>query len=417
MYKDEELYYEWSDFDKENEEENVNIIENNNFLLQKEYAGIIKLDKTFGRKNKRLLYKVCPYDKELPYLIIPYDIKVEFNKKVKNKYILFKYQEIEKSPYRGYLIRTIGDEGDLNMYYEYLLYSNFFNINLKPMKLKMKEMYKAVEKDLEISIIESKEKHFIFSIDNKNAIYYDDAISIYKENDDIFIQIYITNVLFYVEKLDLWDYLKNNVRNIYLPGRVERIFPDDILNMCSLKENTYRRVHRITFKNNEMVCIDETVIEVNKNYIFDENELLINDDYKYLMKKTKEYYDLENIIEEDIYYNKLENSSDLIRYWMMRLKKETNMNISSPLRRSEDIINWKNDLKKVPSIVEEEKEKKRIERKCRILDLFKYEDVKEYSKKDLLKHRDFFYIYRDLLDDENIRIYRINTQIRIEKFK
>ena len=129
MYKDEELYYEWSDFDKENEEENVNIIENNNFLLQKEYAGIIKLDKTFGRKNKRLLYKVCPYDKELPYLIIPYDIKVEFNKKVRNKYILFKYQEIEKSPYRGYLIRTIGDEGDLNMYYEYLLYSNFFNIN------------------------------------------------------------------------------------------------------------------------------------------------------------------------------------------------------------------------------------------------------------------------------------------------
>ena len=51
MYKDEELYYEWSDFDKDNEEENVNIIENNNFLLQKEYAGIIKLDKTFGRKK------------------------------------------------------------------------------------------------------------------------------------------------------------------------------------------------------------------------------------------------------------------------------------------------------------------------------------------------------------------------------
>ena len=37
------------------------------------------------------------------------------------------------------------------------------------------------------------------------------------------------------------------------------------------------------------------------------------------------------------------------------------MNISSPLRRSEDIINWKNDLKKVPSIVEEEKEKKNRE--------------------------------------------------------
>ena len=285
------------------------------------------------------------------------------------------------------------------------------------MKLKMKEMYKTVEKDLEISTIESKEKHFIFSIDNKNAMYYDDAISIYKENDDIFIQIYITNVLFYVDKFDLWDYLKNNVRNIYLPGRVERIFTDDILNICSLKENTYRRVHRITFKNNEMISIDETIVKVIKNYIFDEKELLMNDDYKYLMKQTKEYYDLENIIEEDIYYNKLENSSDLIRYWMMRLKKETNMNISSPLRRSEDIINWKNDLKKVPTIVEEEKEKKRIERKCRILDIFKYEDVKEYSKKDLLKHRDFFYIYRDLLDDENIRIYRINTQIRIEKFK
>jgi hypothetical protein len=58
-------------------------------------TGVLKLDdgKTYGRTSnkKRLLYKCMPNNKKLPFFLIPYDIKIGFNKKHKNKLVLFKF--------------------------------------------------------------------------------------------------------------------------------------------------------------------------------------------------------------------------------------------------------------------------------------------------------------------------------------
>ena len=62
-----------------------------------------------GRKGKRLLYRVIPFDKNLPSLLIPYDLKVEFSKEKINKYVLFEYIDLEVKPIMGKLLFTIGN--------------------------------------------------------------------------------------------------------------------------------------------------------------------------------------------------------------------------------------------------------------------------------------------------------------------
>ena len=79
---------------------------------QNEYAGFLHVSRTYGKSGKRFLYKVVPYNRDLPQLLIPYDLKIEFSKNSKNKYILFTYDNLlECSQERhntGKLIKTLG---------------------------------------------------------------------------------------------------------------------------------------------------------------------------------------------------------------------------------------------------------------------------------------------------------------------
>jgi exoribonuclease R len=81
-------------------------------------TGVLKLDdgKTFGRTSnkKRLLYKCMPSNKKLPFFLIPYEIRNGFNKKHKNKLILFKFSEWGQFNHpHGSIIETIGDIDDV----------------------------------------------------------------------------------------------------------------------------------------------------------------------------------------------------------------------------------------------------------------------------------------------------------------
>ena len=96
--------------------------EESSILDLKEVPGVLYVDKTFGRKGKRLLYRVIPFDKNLPSLLIPYDLKVEFSKEKINKYVLFEYIDLEVKPIMGKLLFTIGNENDVDSYHQYLLH-------------------------------------------------------------------------------------------------------------------------------------------------------------------------------------------------------------------------------------------------------------------------------------------------------
>ena len=52
---------------------------------------ILTNNKTYGSKKGKLLYKCIPDDNHLPIFLIPYDIKIGFSKVIKNKYVVFQF--------------------------------------------------------------------------------------------------------------------------------------------------------------------------------------------------------------------------------------------------------------------------------------------------------------------------------------
>jgi hypothetical protein len=96
---------------------------------------ILEQNRTFGRtSNKKRLYYACiPNQSQLPIFLVPYEIQLGFQKNIKNKYVLFRFDHwlpLEKHPY-GILVQTIGDVDILPHYYEYRLYvKNVYPTNL-----------------------------------------------------------------------------------------------------------------------------------------------------------------------------------------------------------------------------------------------------------------------------------------------
>ena len=58
------------------------------------HAGVLILqgNKTFGKDKKgRMYYKCIPNDKSLPIFLVPYELRIGFNKNHLNKYVLFSF--------------------------------------------------------------------------------------------------------------------------------------------------------------------------------------------------------------------------------------------------------------------------------------------------------------------------------------
>ena len=164
--------------DQFNEDEQEEDLINDKY--KSELPGLLMLDRTYGKKGKRYLYKVVPSNKDLPSLLIPYDKKIEFSKELINKYILFKYENFDVTPIQGILIRTIGDVTDLNAYFEYMIYSKELQINntlfkktIKQINIKDVNVIELFNKYYNNNIVEN-----VFTIDCKDTEHFDDAISI-----------------------------------------------------------------------------------------------------------------------------------------------------------------------------------------------------------------------------------------------
>ena len=150
-------YYEADSFEEINLENNINpaifklftedvftynISENkceiNHSVIRnyKNIAGVLIMNKSYGRKNQdKLYYKCLPHDKRLPEFLIP--IKMQktsyqsFDKKIQNKYVTFQFQEWNDKHPIGVLNQTLGPTDNIINFFEYQLYSKNLNILLK----------------------------------------------------------------------------------------------------------------------------------------------------------------------------------------------------------------------------------------------------------------------------------------------
>lgn len=292
-------------------------------------AGVLILEngKTYGRtgNGKRLLYKCVPDDKRLPMFLVPYDIKNSFNKKQKNKYVVFAFDNWEQKHPHGKLTLTIGDVDILENFFEYQLYCKSLNISIAEFNKSVKNVLKLkTHEQLEDLIFNNdnykiidRTNENIFSIDPEGSYDFDDALSVVNCGDNTYkVTIFISNVYVWLDTLDIWNSFSKRVSTIYLPDYRRPMLPTLLSeHLCSLQENKNRFALATDFivdghGNIKVLGYNNCMIKVKKNYSYEDSNLL----------KTKEYnllLTLANRKDSDIL-----TSHDVISYWM----RQTNIN-------------------------------------------------------------------------------------------
>jgi len=318
-------------FDEEN---NPKIECSHSEVKSSEYiAGVLVLEgnKTFGRNEtkKRLMYKCVPDDHRLPVFLVPYELKVGFSKVYKNKFVTFRYDNWEdKHPY-GILMETIGDIDNLEAFYEYQLYcknlhipiTNFTNRTRASLNKKTNgEFVEQIFKNPQFQI-EDRRSHYIFTIDPPNSLDFDDGFGIEKIGENIKVSVYISNVFVWLETLGLWNTFSKRVATIYLPDKRRPMLPTILSdNLCSLQQNQPRFAlamdviidqHGLLINDNP-ISYRNVLINVNKNYTYEDPKLLTND------PAYKQLFDISILMDKTI-----RNSHDIVTHWMVQMNTFT----------------------------------------------------------------------------------------------
>jgi exoribonuclease R len=294
----------------------------------KTIAGVLLLEnnRTFGRTNngKRLLYKCIPDNKRLPEFLVPYSIPLGFSKDIKNKYVVFKFDNWNEIHPNGILVEVLGNVNELEPYYEYQIYCKNLNIQNNCFSKKIREIFPTNKTEYETPILENSKynienrigKVHVLTIDPENSQDFDDGFSITKINEtQTKLSIYISNVFLWFDTYNLWDFLEENVSTIYLPNKRRPMLPTILSNqLCSLLENQPRFAFcmDIIF-NNQGELIQTTfgnvLIQVSKNYIYEEPKLLKNKNYQQILELTK------------LLSPNIKNSFEMVEYWMVYMNK------------------------------------------------------------------------------------------------
>lgn len=292
-------------------------------------AGVLLLEnnKTYGRteNKKRLLYKCIPDDKRLPAFLVPYDIKMGFSKNIRDKYIVFRYESWGGQHPQGTILDVLGDVTSLEAFYEYKLYCRNLNDSNKDFTKKTHKLFHTEQTEEYIQkiqhnpnfCIEDRTGEFVFTIDPKNSLDYDDGFC-FKTNADgsKTVSIYIANVFFWMETFGLWQSFQKRVSTIYLPDRRRPMLPTILSdNLCSLLENQKRFAFcmDITFSGDDytdpVIKFCNAIIAVKKNFVYEESAMLKNRHYRGLLELSRA---LDPGITE---------SHGLVGYWMVFMNK------------------------------------------------------------------------------------------------
>jgi exoribonuclease R len=295
-------------------------------------AGILVLEgnKTFGRAGRRLLYRCIPDDKRIPIFLVPYTIPASFSKNYLNKFVLFRFDKWtgDGAPPHGILVETLGDVECLHAFYEYQLYRKSLQVSMTELLARAKAVAReraapAIEELVRqrwTTIEDRTPPHVptsrIFTIDNLNTVDYDDAFSVSRDaNDNTIVSVYITNVFFIIEILELWDALTDRVSTIYLPDRRRPMLPSILTSgYCSLQAGE----RRFCFVCDFIIHADGTpmtysftnaIIQVAKNYSHEDAALLVSPEYRSLHKIT-------------IGQNKnVKSPQDVVAFWMIQTNR------------------------------------------------------------------------------------------------
>lgn len=277
-------------------------------------SGVLFIDKKcYIEKNNivKTYYQCYPDDLRLPVFYIPYE---NDDSELINLYITFSFHEWTDKLY-GILDQIIGPVNILNNFYEYKLYCKTLNSSLQQFQLDINNAIEKNENFIEKIIkkypnIENRIDNYIFTIDSEKSSDYDDAIGIKRiDGENKILSIYISNVSIIMDVLNLWNSFSKRISNIYLPDKKRPMLPSILTDcLCSLQEKQERVAFTldiiINIKDDIIDIVDvkysNSLISVSKNYIYEEIDLLNNDDYLEIFdivnKLSKKHKYITNII-------------------------------------------------------------------------------------------------------------------------
>ena len=291
--------------------------------------------KTFGRtvcsksgKPGRLLYQCIPNNPCLPVFLVPYDVKLDFSKVMKNKYVIVKFDHWRNAHPQGVIESTLGNVDEYFPFSEYQLHCrNLVKLQDKAFSefTKAAKAFKDVDEAFIQSVLDNPEYKVvdlthvdnIVSVDPEGCEDIDDAFSIRRihdvctnpdlSNDLVQISIYIANVPLWLSVLNLWKFVEitestGRITTVYLPDRKVPMLPTVLSeDLCSLKAGKlrYAFVMHATFKvqgsfNLLTVTYENALIRVKTNYAYEDKKLLKSADYS-LLKQVAQALDKDYI--------------------------------------------------------------------------------------------------------------------------
>jgi len=314
-------------------ENQIVAISNSSVRTMHHIPGVLILsdNKTYGRTKctkGRLFYKCIPDDIRLPFFLVPYEIKnVGFSKVFTNIYVTIQFSSWTGPQPIATISQNIGPVDILDNFYEYQLYCKSLNSSIQKFN---RDTAPLIKEDHETFIrnifhkypsIEDRTTSLcqVFSIDPANSTDFDDAFSIKTlDNNTILLSIYIANVTILMDALNLWSSASKRISTIYLPDKKRPMLPTILSDcLCSLHEGSSRFALVldlvIDISNNEILSMkySNCIIQVHKNFVYEEPELLRYSNYSFLLDTTKK------LSKKYKYISSVKNSHDVVSYLMI----------------------------------------------------------------------------------------------------
>ena len=296
---------------------------------------------TYGRLNNKLLYKCIPDDKTMPHLLVPYDDKsMYFSKAKTNKYVMVNTVP-SPSPTTtpttsgivqtgtGSLTSVFGEVDDLEAYIEYQMACKKLGSSIKPLNIAtMRALREKPLTDLlkQHYLLEDRLSWPIISIDPLGCQDIDDAIGLRRMPDgQTVLSIYISNVPFILDYLNLWSFVSDRISTLYFSHKKVPMMSRSLSEYrCSLLQAEERVVFALDvyiyaglIKKVEIV---NALIKVEKNYEYEADELLKRSDYKDMLKLVKHLN--QESIKYLAYVDEVKDSHDFVEFCMILMNHE-----------------------------------------------------------------------------------------------